>query len=84
LPPYFIGGIRIPLIFCRYANDANANTSITPLFGEDKETIYVEGNHMVFALGFIGYTSWFGRVSQSPFDIIARTFSGYALLVSYK
>ena len=84
LPPYFIGGIKIPLIYCRYPKDANANTSITPLMGEDKEIIYVEGSHTVFALGFIGYTSWFGRVSRSPFNILPRTFDGYSLHVSYK
>jgi hypothetical protein len=82
LPPYFIGGIKIPLIYCRYPKDVNANTSITPLMGEDKETIYVEGAHTVFALGFIGYTSWLGRVSRSPFDILPRMFTGYALLAS--
>ncbi|UCB58330.1 MAG: hypothetical protein JSV67_06950 [Thermoplasmatales archaeon] len=80
LPPYFIGGIKIPLIYCRYLDDVNGNTSITPLMGGDKETIYVEGAHTVFALGFIGYTSWFGRVSLSPFDILPRMFTGYALL----
>jgi len=84
LPPYFIGGIKIPLIYCRYPKEVNANTSITPLMGEDKETIYVEGSHTIFALGFIGYTTWFGRVSRSPFDILPRTFAGYAPLVSYK
>lgn len=82
LPPYFIGGIKIPLIYCSYPEDVNANTSITPLIGENKETIYVEGAHTVFALGFIGYTSWFGHVSWSPFDILPRIFNGYALLAS--
>ena len=80
LPPYFIGGIKIPLVYCRYPEDVNANTSIMPLMGMDKETIYVEGAHTVFALGFIGYTSWFGRVSRSPFNILPRTFTGYTLL----
>jgi len=84
LPPYFIGGIKIPIIYCRYTKDAKANTSITPLTGENKETIYIEGNHTIYAFGFIGYTTWIGHISRTPFDILPRTFAGYTLLVNYK
>ena len=83
LPPYFLGGIGIPLVYCRYPRDVNANTSITPLIGENNETIKIEGNHTIFALGFIGFTSWMGRVSRSPLDIIPRAFAGYTLFVNY-
>jgi len=82
LPPYKTR-IKIPLIYCRYPKDAQANTSIRPLL-EESATTYLEGNHSVLVLGFFGFAGWLGPKSFSPFDIMRRAFAGYALLVSCK
>jgi len=82
LPPYRTR-IKIPLIYCRYPKDIQANTSIRPLL-EESATTYVEGNHNVFIVGFFGFAGWLGLKSFSPFDIIPRAFAGYALFVSCK
>jgi len=72
------------IIFCKYANDAQANTTITSLVGGENATRYIEGNHSVFALGFIGYTGWLGHFSFTPFNLRPRAFAGYAMLVNCK
>jgi hypothetical protein len=82
-PPFYSVRTNIPLIYCRYPRDANATTSITRILGEKNETINVQGNHSLCAIGFVGFTSWFNRRSFSPFDIIPRAFAGYTLLIYY-
>jgi len=69
-----------PYLFCKYSNDEKANTTITPLLRSlqnENASKTIEGNHSVLVYNFIGYTSWFGRFSFSPFDILPRTFVGY-------
>lgn len=82
-PPFYSVRTNIPLIYCRYPRDDNATTSITRISGEKNETIYVQGNHSLCAIGFIGFTSWFNHRSFSPFDVIPRAFAGYTLLIYY-
>lgn len=67
-------------IFCRYAYDVNANTTITPLIRSAMNESYIKtihGRHSIYVYNFIGYTSWIGRFSFSPFDILPRAFVGY-------
>jgi hypothetical protein len=71
---------RIPLMFCSYANDTKANTTITPLLSLNNSRI-IDGNHSVFVRSFIGFTSWIGRFSISPFDLLPRGFFGFARYV---
>lgn len=76
---------RKPLIYCNYVNDPNAYTEVSPMFKSDPNaTKIVTGNHSVLALNFIGYTSWSGRFSFTPFDILPRSFSGIALFIICK
>ena len=65
-----------PLVFCRYKKDLNANTTITSLLLSN--TKYVSGNHTVIIHNFIGFTTWFGRFSFSPLDLISRSLFGVA------
>ena len=65
-----------PLVFCRYKKDLNANTTITSLLLSN--TKYVSGNHTVIVHNFIGFTTWFGRFSFSPLDLISRSLFGVA------
>jgi len=67
-----------PLIYCNYEKDTRANTTITSLLFN--KTQYIDGKHSVIVRDFVGYTSWFGRFSFSPFDILPRGFFGYAKL----
>jgi len=72
------------LIFCRYYNDERANTTIKPIIRNimgKNATKYIEGNHTIFVRNFVGYTTWCGRFSFSPFDILPRTFVGFGRLV---
>lgn len=82
LPPYFRIQTKIPVIYCKYAEDARANTTITPLLGGN--ATYIEGNHTIFALGFVGFVGWLGHFSKSPLDLIPRYINGYAMLVRCK
>ncbi len=82
LPPYRTR-IKIPLIYCRYPKDVQANTTIKPLL-EESATTYIEGNHSVLVVGFFGFAGWLGLKSFSPFDIMPRAFAGYTILVSCK
>ncbi|HDQ16434.1 MAG TPA: hypothetical protein ENN45_05190 [Bacteroidetes bacterium] len=71
---------RKSIVFCRYPNDSAAITTITPIVrsiinGSHVKT--VQGNHSVYVYNFVGYTTWWGRFSFSPFDIFPRAFSGY-------
>jgi len=70
-----------PLIFCKYSRDARANTTITPLLRTNAKKS-IEGPHSVVAINFIGFTTWFGRISISP--ILPRAFFGIARLVACK
>ena len=65
-----------PFVFCRYKKDLNANTTITSLLLSN--TKYVSGNHTVIVHNFIGFTTWFGRFSFSPLDLISRSLFGVA------
>lgn len=49
------------------------------IWGNATKTIL--GNHSVLVRNFVGYTTWCGRFSQSPLDILPRAFCGYARFV---
>lgn len=71
------------LVFCRYYNDEKANTTIKPIIRNmmgQNATKYVEGNHSILVSNFVGFTTWCGRFSFSPFDIMPRAFIGYGRL----
>ena len=76
--PKIVSSVKTPVIFCRYPKDPKANTTITPLvrslfgFGAKNMT----GNHSVYVRNFIGFTTWSGRSSFSPFDRFPRAFFG--------
>jgi len=77
LPPYIFRRIRIPIVYCRYPNDLNAKTVITPVL--DKDNITEEDDpHSVLCVGFIGFKWWIGHVSLIGFGL--RTgFVGFSL-----
>lgn len=82
LPPYFRKTATIPFIYCKYTNDPTANTTIhSMLFNSTKS---FEGNHSIFVYKFVGYASWIGRFSFTPFDFLPRSFSGYAAVAYCK
>ena len=68
-------------IYCKYLNDSRSETSITPivqyLMGM-KGARVINGSHSVYVRKFFGYTSWIGRMSLSPSDVIPRSFVGIA------
>ena len=68
-----------PLVLCRYKKDPKANTTITSLIFQNTKR-YMEGKHMVIAIYFLGFTSWWRRFSFSPLDILPRAFVGFANL----
>lgn len=70
------------IVFCKYTNDINAETTIRPILSNT--TKVMEGSHSVFILNFIGYTTWIGRFSKSPFDLAPRHFSGIGRFVFCK
>ena len=72
-----------PLVLCRYKKDPKANTTITSLILKNK-TSYMEGKHLVIVIYLLGFTSWWRRFSFSPFDILPRSFAGFANLVICK
>ncbi|MEA2055907.1 MAG: hypothetical protein U9O49_03645 [Candidatus Thermoplasmatota archaeon] len=74
---------RTPIVFCKYLNDSRAHTTITST-QDSNLTKVVEGSHSVFIYNFVGFTSWCGRFSFSPFDVLPRSFSGYAMFISCK
>jgi hypothetical protein len=67
--------ISRPLILCKYSKDINAKTTMNPLLRPYTNKV-IEGNHTVAVINFIGITSWIGRFSMSPFDILPRAFFG--------
>jgi len=76
--PFLQTMLTNPLVVCKYKNDEKAGTEITSIILNRTQNI--SGNHTVIVRNFIGYTTWFGRVSFSPLDIIPRAFSGWAKL----
>jgi len=71
-------------VFCKYAYDLEANTTITPIVRSSINESYVktvEGQHSVYVYNFVGYTSWLGRFSFSPLDVLPRAFTGYGNLI---
>jgi len=70
------------LVFCKYRGD-NAKTTIDPIL-RDKEntTKIITGPHSVVVINFIGFTTWFGRISISP--ILPRAFFGIASVAACK
>ena len=70
------------IVFCRYKEDADAKTTIRPILSNT--TKVMNGTHSVFILNFIGYTTWIGRFSKSPFDATPRHFSGIGRFVFCK
>ena len=76
-----------PTIFCDYSNDATANTTMYPLIRAilgGNVTDNVKGNHTIFVRGFVGFASWIGRQSSSPFDVLPRSLTGIARTVICK
>ena len=72
-----------PLIFCKYSRDDRAKTTIDPLLRNNtNSTKIITGHHSVVAINFIGFTTWFGRISISP--ILPRAFFGIARIVACK
>ena len=73
-----------PYLFCRYPKDPEANTTITPIVRSIVNESYiknVQGNHSVFVYDFVGYTTWCGRFSFSPLDVLPRAFAGYGRVI---
>lgn len=70
-----------PIVFCRYAGDNNSKTTITPIIrtrlGIDAAK-QINGSHSLLLINFVGFTSWIGRFSKTPFDAFPRTLSGFA------
>ena len=70
-----------PLVFCRYSRDNSSQTTITPIIRSafrTNETTQINGNHSLLLISFVGITSWVGRFSRTPFDIIPKTLNGIA------
>ncbi len=65
-----------PFVFCRYKKDLKANTTITSLLLNNSK--YMSGNHTVIVRNFIGFTTWFGRFSFTPLNLIPKSFFGVA------
>lgn len=79
--PRFIVRKIISLMFCRYPEDPNSKTTIIPLIRTSINPCSIKkmtGNHSVYVHRFMGYTTWLGRKSCSPLDIIPRAFYGIA------
>jgi hypothetical protein len=75
----------IPLMYCDYSKDPRANTTISPIFGKDiNATKYVEGNHTILVIRFVGFARWSGRFSFKPVDMQPRTVSGISMFVRCK
>jgi hypothetical protein len=75
--------VKKPLVFCRYSRDGKAQTTMDPLLrNKENSTKIITGPHSVAAINFIGFTTWFGRVSISP--ILPRAFFGIANIVVCK
>jgi len=69
------------MIYCRYAHDTNANTTIG-LFSKISHRGY-NGTHSVLCLGFVGYTTWLLPRSIAG-QLIKRSFAGFSLLTYVK
>lgn len=69
------------IIFCRYPRDNSSQTTITPIIRSvfrPNATTQINGNHSLMLISFVGFTSWLGRFSRTPFDIIPKTLNGVA------
>jgi hypothetical protein len=66
-----------PIIICRYKKDKNAKTTINPIIPGLKTKV-VNGSHTVIVHDFIGFTSWRGRFSFTPLNLIPKSFFGVA------
>ena len=79
LPRIHISAKR-PVVFCKYAADQKAKTTYNSLIksylNENTTKMVISGNHSVFVRHFVGYTTWFGRISNPFSSIIPRAFSG--------
>lgn len=71
---------RKPIVFCKYPADERAKTTyhsiIKSYLNENATQTEITGNHSVFVKNFIGYTTWFGRISNPFSSLIPRAFSG--------
>lgn len=80
LPPYFFSFLRkyprIPIIYSKYLNDEDANTTITTLDGVEK---IIVGPHRVLSVGFFGFKWWIGRISYLG-SIFGSGFVGFSIL----
>ena len=79
--PFILSNIKRPWVFCRYPKDGKAETTITPiirsLIGLNC-TKTITGHHSVLVRKFVGVTTWVGRVSFTPLDILPKAFYGIA------
>jgi hypothetical protein len=69
--------IRIPIIYCKYPNDANAFTTTSSLFHVNN-TNTTTGPHSVLCIGFYGYKWWLGHISWRGF-LIRTGFVGISI-----
>ena len=70
-----------PLVFCRYSGDNSSQTTITPMIRSlfrTNATTQINGNHSLLLISFVGITSWCGRFSITPSNIIPKTLNGIA------
>lgn len=70
------------IVFCRY-NDTKAKTTVISILrslSNESAVKIVSGSHSVFVYDFIGYTTWYGRLSFLPVDMLSRAFVGYGRL----
>lgn len=79
---------RKPIVFCKYSSDERAKTTynsmIQSYLNENATETIVSGNHSVFVRHFVGYTTWFGRISNPFSSFIPRAFSGIGRCVICK
>lgn len=70
------------LVFSKYRGE-KAKTTIDPILrNAENTTKIITGPHSVVAINFIGFTTWFGRISIAP--IIPRAFFGISSIVVCK
>jgi hypothetical protein len=70
-----------PVVFCRYAGDNSSQTTITPIIRTRLRidaAKQINGSHSLLLISFVGITTWIGRFSITPFDVMPRRISGVA------
>lgn len=69
--------IHIPIIYCRYPNDAKAYTITHSLFNNSNSNT-TTGAHSVLCIGFYGFKWWLGHVSWRGF-LLRTGFIGFSI-----